>query len=92
MLLALKKEVEETIELNTPAWFVNKLGFYAHVTEGGDLIEVYGNTVTLKEASPATEVAIAQIARDYYGCSEQQFKEALDKRLFKFEEKYTNAT
>lgn len=91
MLIKLKKEVEETIEMQTPCWMANRLGFYAHITEGGDLIEVYGNTVTLKEAGPATEVAISNLVKDYHCCSEAEFKEALDKRLFKLEETYTRA-
>lgn len=92
MLITVKKEVEETIELRTPCWLANKFGFYAHITEGGDLIEVFGNTVTLKEASePATQSAISRIINDYHSCTEMEFKEALDKRLYKLEETYTRA-
>lgn len=91
MLITVKKETEETIEIKTPCWLVDTLGFYAHITENGDLIEVYGNTVSLKEAgNPATVVAIAGIAGKYHSCTEMEFKEALDKRLFKIEEVYTS--
>ncbi len=92
MLVTVKKEVEETIEVKTPAWFVNNLSFYAHITEGGDLIEVYGGVVSFREAdNPTTQLTIAAIASEYHSCSEEQFKEALDKRLFKLEEMYTKA-
>lgn len=89
MLITVKKEVEETIELRTPCWLADPFGFYAHVTEGGDLIEVFGNTVSLKEAGPDTEAAIAKIFEKYHSCTEMEFKEALDKRLYKLEETYT---
>lgn len=92
MLITIKKEIEETVEVKTPCWLVNALGFYAHITEGGDLIEVYGCTVSLREAAnPATIDAIANVTRSYFSCSEEQFKDALDKRLFKLEETYTRA-
>jgi hypothetical protein len=91
MLIEIKKEVQETIEVKTPCWLASKLGFYAHITEGGDLIEVYGNTVTLKDASdPATPIAIANIVGTYHSCTEMDFKEQLDKRLYKIEEVYTS--
>lgn len=90
MLITVKKEIEETVEVKTPCWLVNRFGFYAHITEGGDLIEVFGNTVVLKEASdPATQPAIANIMNNYNSCSEMEFKEQLDKRLYKLEETYT---
>lgn len=92
MLVTVKKETEEIIEIKTPAWFVNNLSFYAHITEGGDLIEVYGGVVSLREADhPTTKRDIATIVKEYHSCSEEQFKEALDKRLFKLEEAYTKA-
>lgn len=92
MLIVTKKEVEETVEVKTPCWLASPYGFYAHITEGGDLIEVFANTVMLKEASdPATPIAIANIVGKYHSCSEQEFKEQLDKRLFKLEETYTRA-
>lgn len=92
MLITVKKEVEETVEVKTPCWLANAYGFYAHITEGGDLIEVFGNTVCFKEASDcATEIVIANIVKTYHSCTEQEFKEQLDKRLFKLEETYTRA-
>jgi hypothetical protein len=92
MLITINKQVEETIEVKTPCWLANKLGFYAHITEGGDLIEVYGNSISLREGdNPSTPGAIAGIVEKYHSCTEMEFKEALDKRLFKIEETYTKA-
>lgn len=92
MLIKVQKQTEETIEVKTPCWLVNSIGFYAHITEGGDLIQVFGGTVSLGDASqPSTQREIARVTQEYFSCSEEQFKEALDKRLFKLEETYTRA-
>lgn len=97
MLLQIKttEQVEKTIELKTPCWLANRLGFYAHVTEAGDLIEVFGGTVSMRDATePSTQIAIANLFTayaEYHGCTEDEFREALNKRLFKLEETYTRA-
>lgn len=92
MLITIKKEVEveETIEVKTPCWLASPYGFYAHITEGGDLIEVFANTVCLREASdPVTPIHITNLLGIYHSCTEQEFKEQLDKRLYKLQETYT---
>jgi hypothetical protein len=94
MLITVKKQVEteETIEVKAPCWLVDKLGFYAHITEGGDLIQVYGHTITLMEADDwRTQYEISRVLNSYHGCTEAEFKEQLDKRLFKLQETYTRA-
>jgi len=92
MLLTVKKEIEETVEVKTPCWMVNGYGWYAHITEGGDLIQIYGGSISLMDASdPFTAKDIAKIASTYNSCTEAEFKEQLDKRLYKLEETYTRA-
>jgi hypothetical protein len=91
MLLTIKKEVEETVEVKTPCWLVSSYGMYAHITETGDLIQVCKGYISLMDANdPSTQRKIAEVSQKYNSCSEMQFKEALDKELCKLEETYTS--
>ena len=92
MLITIKKEVEETVEVKTPCWLVSRYGMYAHVTENGDLIMVSKGYVSFEDAdAPSTKRKIAEISQAYHSCTEMEFKEMLDKQLYRLEETYTKA-
>ena len=92
MLITVKKEVEETIEVKTPCWLTTHNGSYYHITAEGDLIHVANGLIVLWEKeSEATSEEIHKAVTTGYSCTEEKFKEVLDKQLFKLEETYTKA-
>lgn len=92
MLIKVKKEVEETLEVKTPCWYVSKSGMFAHITKEGDLIKVGKGCIVLwDKENPLTQGYIREVVTEFHGSTEFQFKEALDGELFKLKETYTRA-
>jgi hypothetical protein len=91
MLIKVKKEVEETIELQTPCWVYDQdYRTYVHITTDGDVIKVMPNLIALYDrGNSMTELEIREAIQRAHSCTEAEFKEALDKQLFKLEEAVT---
>jgi hypothetical protein len=91
MLIKVKKEVEETIEVQTPCWLYDQdYRTHIHITADGDVIKVMPNLIALYDhANSLTEIEIREAIQRGHSCTESEFKEALDKQLFKLEETVT---
>jgi hypothetical protein len=89
MLIKVKKEVEETFELQTPCWLYDNIAkMHLHVNAEGDLVKVGdGFVIFYDRGRPVTNNEISDAARRAGPCTEMEFKEALDKQLCKIDEK-----
>lgn len=91
MLITVKKEVEETIEVRTPCWMADQSGRHYHITEAGDLIYVGNGLIVLWDKdSFGIKEEIRKAFTVGHGCTEAQFKEALDKQLNNIQETVTS--
>jgi 16S rRNA U1498 N3-methylase RsmE len=79
MLLTIKKEVEETVEVKTPCWLHNKVtGRYVHVNLDGDLVKIGdGIIVAYEQSHHATKEEIKMALSGSELCSEKDFNSAL---------------
>jgi hypothetical protein len=77
MLLTVKKQIEETVELNTPACYKSFLGYY-FINESGTLVAVKKNMVYVwgQEYGYMYTEAIAEILRDGESCERSEFDNA----------------
>jgi hypothetical protein len=91
MLIKVKKEVEETFELQTPCWLYDNIAkIHMHVNAEGDLVKVGdGLIVFYDRGRPVTNNEISDATKRAHSCTEMEFKEALDKQLYRIEEKVT---
>lgn len=95
MLITVKKEVAETIEIKTPCWlyqssperwyFINENGDMTTVGEGIIILHTSENEI----ARDFTKQEIERVFKSAHGCDESFFKEALDRELFKIQETVT---
>lgn len=94
MLLTVKKEVEETIEVKTPCWLYQKSPERWHfINENGDMTTV-GNGVIIIWAVDSDDGVIVQreiqrVIAISHSCIEADFKQALDRELYKIQETVT---
>lgn len=95
MLITVKKETEETIEIKTPCWYFTQSPDRWHfINENGDVTTVGKDVIMLWSAgdpfSDSFRISqIKYILQVGHGCTESQFKEALDKELYRIQETVT---
>ena len=86
MLLTVKKQIEETVELNIPACYKSFLGYY-FINESGALVAVKKNMVYVWDQSYGhmyTE-AISEILRDGEPCERSEFDNAFNGAMQNFQ-------
>lgn len=90
-MLTVTKQVEQEVQIPTPCWLYEKASDrHYFINERGDLVSVGDGIVvlyTVEDSGNKSEVA--RILKSAHGCTEAQFKEALDKQLFRVEKMIT---
>lgn len=85
MLLTVKKQVEETVELKTPAYYKDICGHY-FINEAGQLVTVRDRLVTIWEPEQCYyQSNIAQILNDGKPCERAEFDAAYAEALQKIQ-------
>jgi hypothetical protein len=91
MLLTVKKHVEETVELKTPAYYKDDLGNFFFINEVGELIKV--NPRMILEWGPDDgrfyNESIEELMRRGEPCTKKEFEKAYAQALAKFENAVT---
>lgn len=90
-MLTVTKMVEQEVQIKPPCWFFEKVsGRHYFINERGDLVSVGDGIVvlyTIEDSGNKSEVA--RILKSAHGCTEMEFKEALDKQLYNIQETVT---
>lgn len=78
----------EHTEITVPCYLADKSGHrFFFINEHGDLVVVHKEQITLHDHSdPATKIYISEAYNNSHGCTEDTFKEHLDRVLFKVEQ------
>lgn len=88
MLLKVKKQIEETLELKTPAYYKDYLGNLHYINEDGQLVTVRNKMINMWEPESGnayTEEIQTLFRRDAKPCSKEEFDKAYIETLAKFE-------
>ena len=90
MLLTVKKQVEETVELKVPAYYKDYLDNYHYINEAGELVSVRQRSITswLPNDGKFYTDAIASLLKEGKPCTQEEF----DKAYMDVIEKFENAT
>ena len=90
MLLTVKKQVEETVELKTPAYYKDYIGNYHFINDDGQLITVRTRMINVwsPEDGAHYKEAIEELLRRGEPCTQEEF----DKAYMDVIEKFENAT
>lgn len=78
MLLTVKKQIEETVELKTPAYYRDYIGNLHYINEDGQLVTVRNKMINMWEpesGSAYTEEIEALLSRGE-PCSKEEFDKA----------------
>lgn len=87
MLLKVKKQIEETVEFKTPAYYKDYIGNFHHVNEDGQLVSVRTTGVSMWEPNQGkyyTEEIETLLTRGA-PCSKEDFDKAYIEVMSKFE-------
>jgi hypothetical protein len=87
MLLTVKKQVEETVEFETPVYYKDWIGNFHHINETGQLTTVRQKMINMWEPEHTTHYteAIEEILRRGEPCTKEEFEKAYLDVLKKFE-------
>ena len=83
MLLTIKKQIEKTVEVKTPAYYKDYLGNLNHINEAGELTVVRKQMVHTWGADHGkmyTE-AIAELLQNAQPCTKEEFDQAFAEAL-----------
>lgn len=77
MLLTVKKQIEETLEVKTPCYYKSLLGF-THLNAVGQLIAIRDRMIFMWEPSQGTYYTedIERMIRDGVVCTKEEFEKA----------------
>jgi hypothetical protein len=78
MLLTVKKQVEETVEVKTPAYYKNYIGNFYHINEAGQLTAVRKQMINVSDADHGKYYTdeVAELLRDGHPCTKEEFDNA----------------
>lgn len=87
MLLTVKKQVEETVEFKTPAYYKDEYGAHYFINESGQLITVRNRMVCLWEPSQGEFYIrdIEKVVTKGTTCEREEFEKAYTEAISLFE-------
>jgi len=85
MLLAVKKQIEETVEVKTPAYYKNYLGNLYYINEAGELTVVRKQMIHVWDADHGKVYtdAIAELLKEGRPCAKEEFDQAFTEAMGK---------
>lgn len=85
MLLTIKKQIEETVEFKTPAYYKDICGHY-YINEAGQLVTVRDRLITMWDPSQIYyQSNIEQIMNDGKPCERSEFETAYNAAMQKIQ-------
>lgn len=83
MLLTVKKQIEETVEVKTPAYYKNYLGNLHHINEIGQLTVVRKQMIHVWDADHGKTYtdAIAELIHEGQPCTKDEFDQAFTEAM-----------
>jgi hypothetical protein len=88
MLLTVKKQIEETVEIKTPSYYKNYLGNLHHINEAGQLTVVRKQMIHMWDAGHGETYtdAIAELIQEGDPCTKEEFDQAFTEAMNKLKE------
>lgn len=87
MLLTIKKQVEEIVEVKTPAYYKDWIGNFHYINDAGQLTTVRQKMINMWEPEHTTHYtdAIEEVLQRGEPCAKEEFEKAYADMLKKFE-------
>jgi hypothetical protein len=85
MLLTVKKQIEETVEIKTPAYYKNYIGNFSHINEAGQLITVRKQMINISDSDHGKHYAdeVQELLREGQPCTKEEFEKAYAETMAK---------
>jgi hypothetical protein len=85
MLLTVKKQIEETVEVKTPAYYKNYLGKHSYLNEAGQLITVRKQMINISDPDYGKYYVdeVEELLREGESCTKEEFDKAYAETMAK---------
>lgn len=87
MLLKVKKQIEETVEVKTPCYYKDYLGNLHYINEEGQLVTVRNKMINMWEpisGGAYTEEIETLLSREAKPCTKEEFDKAYQQTMDRF--------